>query len=121
MIVMFVTFRMIKGRVDAAKEELMSRWVPCFRNSGLTLSYRARTVTSGRKNKQTTYTWYEITLRNEVRPKLYEIARDKGVGYETTPAPAAAAVPYPFLEMFKLPQASQLFPLVPGGCPDHPF
>ena len=110
MIVMFVTFRMIKGRVDAAKEELMSRWVPCFRNSGLTLSYRARTVTSGRKNKQTTYTWYEITLRNEVRPKLYEIARDKGVGYETTPAPAAAAV-----------QMQQIQVTVPPGGASQPL
>jgi len=71
---MFVTFFLIKSRVEAAFGDIYRRWSPRFRERGLVMWHQTKIVeTKGRRGKGTkTIQWYDI------RPNPYEV----------TPAPA---------------------------------
>ena len=68
-VLMLVTFCLIKSRVEAAFGDIYRRWSPRFRERGLVMWHQTKIVeTKGRRGKNTkTIQWYDI------RPNPYEV------------------------------------------------
>jgi hypothetical protein len=136
MVLMLVTFCLIKSRVEAAFGDIYRRWSPRFRERGLVMWHQRKIVeTKGKNGRKDTKTiqWYEIRSNPyEVTPAPapYEMSRpnpDTATAARPNPykwappVPAAAAVQTRQVQVAAAVQTRQIQVEAPPGGASQPL